>query len=114
MSGALLEWKDKDVCVITCDGRFIQGKLVGYDQLQNLILKDAQERTYQLPLPPPDSEGEQENILEIVPLGLYIIRGDNVAIISDVKDGIFKSQASDGYADFANAEDIKAVVQARV
>ena len=60
------------VCVITCDGRSIVGILAGYDQLQNLILKDASESVYS-----PDADPET------VPLGLYVIRGDNVAIISD-------------------------------
>eukprot|EP00553_Chaetoceros_curvisetus_P003915 CAMPEP_0204619874 /NCGR_PEP_ID=MMETSP0717-20131115/6096_1 /ASSEMBLY_ACC=CAM_ASM_000666 /TAXON_ID=230516 /ORGANISM="Chaetoceros curvisetus" /LENGTH=115 /DNA_ID=CAMNT_0051633947 /DNA_START=107 /DNA_END=454 /DNA_ORIENTATION=+ len=113
MSGALSDWKDSDVCVITCDGRFIQGKLIGYDQLQNLILRDAQERVYQLPVNSGDDGQQQKGeVLEIVPLGLYVIRGDNVAVVSDVKEGVFEGQASNDYADFTNAEDIKSVVQA--
>ena len=105
--------KKDPVCVLTCDGRLIQGKLVGYDQLQNLILQDAQERVYQLPLSSNDNDDdEEEEVLEIVPLGLYIIRGDNVAIVSDVKDEVWESQTKNQYKDFTkDSEGIKPVVQ---
>ena len=67
---------DKEsICVITCDGKFIVGTLAGHDQLQNLILKDSHERVFSLDVP-----------VELVPLGLYIIRGDNVAIISELDE----------------------------
>eukprot|EP01083_Nonionella_stella_P287019 976895_1 len=113
MATALKEWNDNPVCVVTCDGRLIQGKLIGYDQLQNLILSQAQERVYQLPPPPPppdnknkdddeSEEEEEEPVLEIVPLGLYIIRGDNVAIVSDIQDEIWEKQTSNQYQDFTN------------
>lgn len=46
--------------------------MVGHDQVQNLILKDAEERIY---------SGEED--VEIVPLGLYMIRGDNVALVGE-------------------------------
>lgn len=60
------------VCVVTCDGRTIVGELAGHDQVQNLILKDSYERLYSL-----------EESVERVPLGLYVIRGDNVALVSE-------------------------------
>mmetsp|Transcript_19489 Transcript_19489/g.23395 ORF Transcript_19489/g.23395 Transcript_19489/m.23395 type:complete len:96 (-) Transcript_19489:88-375(-) len=75
MASTLLEWKNKIVCVVTCDGRIIVGELAGHDQVQNLILQNSHERVYSI-----DVEVEQ------VPLGLYVIRGDNVALISDVED----------------------------
>jgi U6 snRNA-associated Sm-like protein LSm8 len=50
----------------------ITGSLVGNDQVQNLILKDAQERVYSEDAP-----------VELVELGLYVIRGDNVCLVSD-------------------------------
>jgi len=110
MSTALSEWNDKPVSVITCDGRFIEGTLAGYDQLQNLILKDAQERVYQLPKEPSDNSSD---VLEMVPLGLYLIRGDNVAVVSDVREGVFEDQEKNGYDGFEAAEGVKPVVQAR-
>jgi U6 snRNA-associated Sm-like protein LSm8 len=65
------------VCVVTSDGRIILGELVGHDQVQNLILKDAKERVYSTDdsVPP-----------EMVELGLYVIRGDNVCLIADYHD----------------------------
>lgn len=60
------------VCVVTSDGRIIAGKLEGVDQVQNLILNDANERVY-----------SEDADVEIVPLGLYVIRGDNVCLVSD-------------------------------
>ena len=63
------------MCVITCDGRIIEGKLAGSDQVQNLVLDDATERLY--------STDEE---VEMVPLGLYVIRGDNVALVGEATD----------------------------
>ncbi len=50
---------------ITCSP-FFKGILRGTDQTANVILEKCEERVF-------SSEGT-----EIVPLGLYIIRGDNV------------------------------------
>uniref|UniRef100_A0A7S4IN79 U6 snRNA-associated Sm-like protein LSm8 n=1 Tax=Odontella aurita TaxID=265563 RepID=A0A7S4IN79_9STRA len=96
MASTLAEWNGKQVCVITCDGRSIFGALAGYDQLQNLILKDSSERVYS-----PDSP------VEVVPLGLYVIRGDNVAIIADL------DEEKEGEADLLDvrAEPLRPVVQ---
>jgi U6 snRNA-associated Sm-like protein LSm8 len=114
MSAALLEWKDNEVCVMTCDGRLIQGTLAGYDQLQNLIIKNAQERVYQMPKDRDDDDQTDADaeILEMIPLGLYVIRGDNVAVVSDVREGILEEQAKNQYEGFENGEGIKGVVQA--
>lgn len=58
--------------MITSDGRVITGKLVGNDQVQNLILNQAQERVYSDDAP-----------VELVELGLYVIRGDNVCMVGE-------------------------------
>ena len=63
------------VNVITNDGRNIVGILKGFDQTINLILESCHERVYS-----PDASMEQ------VPLGLYIIRGDNVAIVGELDE----------------------------
>mmetsp|Transcript_444 Transcript_444/g.432 ORF Transcript_444/g.432 Transcript_444/m.432 type:complete len:98 (+) Transcript_444:141-434(+) len=76
MASSIADWNDKPVVVVTCDGRLIMGTLAGYDQLQNLILKGSEERVYS----GTDSE------VEVVPLGLYVIRGDNVAVIADTRE----------------------------
>lgn len=60
------------ICVITSDGRVITGELVGNDQVQNLILNQAQERVY-----------ADDTPVETVELGLYVIRGDNVCMIGE-------------------------------
>ncbi|KAI8995992.1 N-alpha-acetyltransferase 38, NatC auxiliary subunit-like protein [Gaertneriomyces semiglobifer] len=58
--------------VITHEGQVIMGTLKGYDQTTNVILKSAKERIF-------SDDGVEE-----VPLGLYIIRGDNVAVLGQV------------------------------
>ena len=83
MASTLSEWKSKPVSVLTCDGRLIVGTLQGYDQLQNLILCKSYEKVYSVDSP-----------MEKVELGLFVVRGDNVAIISD--GGCGKSKSSTG------------------
>lgn len=56
------------VQVMTCDGRFIVGILEGYDQLTNIVIRDARERCFS------STEGFKEINLGII----YGIRGDNV------------------------------------
>ena len=70
---ALKEMVGKQISVITCDGRNIVGQLRGYDQVTNVILNECHERVYSL-----DAGVEQ------VVLGLYVIRGDNIAIVGEL------------------------------
>lgn len=63
------------VSVVTADGRIIVGTLKGCDQTVNLILENSHERVYS------SSSG-----VEKVPLGLYIIRGDNIAVVGEVDE----------------------------
>ena len=67
------DFVDKVVIVLTNDGRSIIGKLKGYDQAINVILEDSHERIYSI------DSGVVQN-----PLGLYIIRGDTIAMISEM------------------------------
>lgn len=64
--------KKEPICVITCDGRIIIGTLIGYDQVQNLIVNEAKERIY-----------SNDTDVEEMILGLYLVRGDNVCMIGD-------------------------------
>ena len=48
---------------------FLQGKLMGFDVRANIILADSVEREF----------SEDEGV-EMVPLGLYMIKGDNVYV----------------------------------
>ena len=68
----------ESVFVVTGDGRTITGILVGHDQVQNLILQSAVERIYT------SLDGTER--AEEVELGLYVIRGDNVVLISSMED----------------------------
>ncbi len=67
------DFVDKVVIILTNDGRSIIGKLKGYDQTINVILEDSHERIYSTDC------GVEQN-----PLGLYIIRGDTIAMISEM------------------------------
>ena len=78
---SFLLYSSENVCVVTSDGRIIVGELTGYDQVQNLILNDAKERVY--------ADGSAP---EMVELGLYVIRGDNVCMIGDYDESKWTDQ----------------------
>src|SRR5271167_1974771 len=75
MSSNLSTFVEKLVTIITTDGRLLVGYLRGYDQTTNLVLSAAQERTIS-----PDEPCTTED------LGLYILRGDNVALVGETDD----------------------------
>lgn len=75
MTSSLQQYVDQIVSVITNDGRHIVGVLKGYDNLVNLVLDQSHERIYSMTA-----------AVEQVSLGVYIIRGDNVAVIGDVDE----------------------------
>ncbi len=68
---------DRKVSVVTHDGRYIIGQLVGFDQTTNLILQNAIERIF-------PTLSSDSLLLEEIPLGLYLLRGDNIAIVGEV------------------------------
>lgn len=67
MAAFLDGYLNKFVQIMTCDGRQIMGYLEGFDQVTNLIVNEAHERVFSV-----------ENGVKDVPLGMYVIRGDNV------------------------------------
>ena len=73
MAAALKDILNKQVSIVTCDGRSIVGQLRGVDQVTNVILDECHERVYSM-------EAGVEQVL----LGLYVIRGDNIAIIGEL------------------------------
>ncbi|CAM9732755.1 unnamed protein product [Scytosiphon promiscuus] len=75
MAASLQELQGKLVSVITGDGRQILGNLKGYDHTINLVLEGCKERIY-----------SQARGVEQVQLGLYICRGDNIAVIGEVDE----------------------------
>ncbi|KAJ3220247.1 hypothetical protein HDU67_003262 [Dinochytrium kinnereticum] len=69
----LQSFMNQQVSIVTNDGRIIMGLLKGADQTTTLVLNKAVERVFST------TEGAEE-----VPLGLYIIRGANVALIGEI------------------------------
>ncbi|RIB04679.1 U6 snRNA-associated Sm-like protein LSm8 [Gigaspora rosea] len=69
----LQKYVDLTVEVITSDGRVIVGTFKGFDQTTNVILSSCHERVFS------ETEG-----VETLPLGLYIIRGDNIVLIGEI------------------------------
>jgi U6 snRNA-associated Sm-like protein LSm8 len=68
------------VTVLTLDGRTMVGHLHSCDNSMNLVLTGATERIIR-PI-------EEDEPSEEVPLGLYIIRGDSVAVVGRVDEDI--------------------------
>jgi U6 snRNA-associated Sm-like protein LSm8 len=80
MAQVLDAYVNKSVTIVTSDGRIIIGTLRGFDQTINIILDDSYERVFSA------TDG-----VEQVLLGLYIIRGDNVALIGEIDEDLDKS-----------------------
>jgi U6 snRNA-associated Sm-like protein LSm8 len=66
------------VSVLTLDGRTMVGMLESCDGSMNLVLSEAVERIIR--------PREEDVPSEEVPLGLYIIRGDSVAVVGRVEE----------------------------
>ncbi|XP_014677696.1 PREDICTED: U6 snRNA-associated Sm-like protein LSm8 [Priapulus caudatus] len=75
MASALENFVNHTVSVITSDGRNIVGMLKGFDQTVNLILDESHERVY-----------STVTGVEQIVLGLYIVRGDNVAVVGEIDE----------------------------
>jgi len=67
----------QNIMTITSDGRCFHGTLKGFDQTINLILDQAHERVY-----------SADAGVEMVPLGLYIVRGDTVITIGEIDEDL--------------------------
>lgn len=57
--------------VITSEGRVFIGKLVSFDQMSNLVIQECKEKVY-----------SKEDGIQIENMGVYLIRGDNVCLVS--------------------------------
>eukprot|EP00011_Vannellida_sp_DIVA3-517-6-12_P015234 CAMPEP_0114611890 /NCGR_PEP_ID=MMETSP0168-20121206/4346_1 /TAXON_ID=95228 ORGANISM="Vannella sp., Strain DIVA3 517/6/12" /NCGR_SAMPLE_ID=MMETSP0168 /ASSEMBLY_ACC=CAM_ASM_000044 /LENGTH=95 /DNA_ID=CAMNT_0001822871 /DNA_START=183 /DNA_END=470 /DNA_ORIENTATION=- len=73
MSSQFDEFIDQPISLITNDGKHIIGTLRGVDQSTNVIVEGAFERVY---------KGDEP--VEDVPFGLFLARGDNVAILGEL------------------------------
>jgi U6 snRNA-associated Sm-like protein LSm8 len=80
MAQVLDAYINKAVNIVTADGRIIIGTLRGFDQTINIILDDSHERVFSA------TDG-----VEQVLLGLYIVRGDNVALIGEIDEDLDKN-----------------------
>ncbi|KAL6698644.1 hypothetical protein J3F84DRAFT_230347 [Trichoderma pleuroticola] len=74
---------NKKVLIVTADSRILVGELAACDQSTNLVLKGAVERIIRTP---DDPEPSAE-----VPLGLYLVRGDNVCSVGLVDETLDES-----------------------
>ncbi|KAI1326273.1 putative small nuclear ribonucleoprotein Lsm8 [Xylariaceae sp. FL0255] len=71
------------VLILTADSRTLVGNLLSCDQQTNLVLGQTVERIIHTP---DDDEASTE-----VPLGLYIVRGDNVCVVGLVDEPLDES-----------------------
>jgi len=75
---SLQNYVDKKVVIVTCDSRTLIGNLLSCDQMTNLVLSQTVERIIR----PPEDDEESTEVLH----GLYLIRGDNVAVVGLVDE----------------------------
>lgn len=75
---SLQGYVNKKVLVLTSDSRTLVGTLLSCDQMTNLVLSQTIERIIRTP---DDAEPSSE-----VAHGLYLIRGDNVAVVGLVDE----------------------------
>ncbi|EOD07015.1 hypothetical protein EMIHUDRAFT_440765 [Emiliania huxleyi CCMP1516] len=73
-TASLAEELDKKLMVVLRDGRKIIGTLRTFDQFSNVVLEHALERVI---------VGKR---FADVPLGLYVIRGENVVLLGQIDD----------------------------
>ncbi|KAI2620858.1 like-Sm domain-containing protein [Xylaria nigripes] len=69
---------NKRVLIVTADSRTLVGNLLSCDQQTNLVLGQAVERVIRTP--------DDDEPSTAVPLGLYIVRGDNVCLVGLVDE----------------------------
>ncbi|CAJ0545870.1 Ff.00g093430.m01.CDS01 [Fusarium sp. VM40] len=77
---SLLTSLPEKVLIVTADSRILVGTLSACDQSTNLVLNTAVERIIRTP---DDDEPSVQ-----VPLGLYLVRGDNVCSIGLVDEAL--------------------------
>ena len=92
---SLVESLDKRLLVALRDGSNIIGTLRSFDQFANIVLEDAVERVV------------VGKCYSDIPLGLYIVRGENVVLMGDWGDRGERA-AVEGLAEVDNAEIIRA------
>ncbi|QLI73599.1 U6 snRNA-associated Sm-like protein LSm8 [Metarhizium brunneum] len=74
---------NKKVLVVTADSRILVGTLAACDQSTNLVLTGTEERVIH--------EADDNEPSEIHPLGLYLVRGDNVCSVGLIDESLDES-----------------------
>ncbi|PWN43719.1 hypothetical protein IE81DRAFT_346319 [Ceraceosorus guamensis] len=69
---AIVGYLQQQVLTLTQDGRIIIGTLQGFDVHGSIILSGSVERIYSM-----------DAGVEVVPLGLYVMKGDAVSVIAE-------------------------------
>ena len=92
----LASWVGSPVSVITNDGRHVVGSLAGTDGVTNLVLTEAEERIY-----------SWDAGVRVVPLGVFVLRGDNCAVVGTVDRAALPSEPR--ALDAVRAEPLKPV-----
>ena len=85
---SLVEELDKKILVVLRDGSKIIGFLRSFDQFANIVLENAAERII------------VGSSYSDIPLGLYIVRGENVVLMGEIDEAI----ETDGLAEVSNEE----------
>lgn len=85
---SLVEELDKKILVVLRDGSKIIGFLRSFDQFANIVLENAAERII------------VGYSYSDIPLGLYIVRGENVVLMGEIDEAI----ETDGLTEVSNEE----------
>ena len=71
---------NKDVFILTNDGKVLVGQLKGFDQSCNVAISDCVERIF-----------DEDRGAECVRHGALMIRGDNISVVGEMDDEIDRS-----------------------
>ena len=96
---------DRRLLVQLRDGRKLLGTLRSFDQFANLVLERTLERVVAV----------SSKLYADVPLGLYVVRGENVVLLGRLGDGIDRGgedEAPPGLSKAASAEAARAAAKA--
>ncbi|KAI5117158.1 hypothetical protein M0805_001016 [Coniferiporia weirii] len=77
---SLQGYVDRRVLLVLQDGRTIVGVLAGFDQRSDIVLSESKERIYSI------DEGVEE-----VPLGLYLVKGDQILLVGELDEALDKA-----------------------
>lgn len=73
----MADYLGKRVSVVANDGRVVVGKLLGFDQVSNLVLSECVERIFRA-----------DAGVDVVSLGVFVLRGDNVAAVGEMDEAL--------------------------